>query len=288
MRRVAFIGTGAIGNPMAARLVWAGFNLTVYDVRKEAMKSLLDIGAEGAENLRACINNDLIIIMVANDKQVEDVIFGKEGILENLPDDAHPIIAVMSTVAPDTVKRIGEKCLAMGVPIIDAPVSGSHIAAATGNLSVMVGGAVDIFEQVKPVLSAIGRNIYHVGDLGAGETLKLVNNVLGVSNIFLTVEAIAIGVRNGIPIETLIPIIERSSGSNFYIKNWEIGKAFFSDFSRNLDTARSNLSLCIKDLEHALDLAGCPLESPLLTTILNVLKEMRPSDILVRFSKALS
>jgi 3-hydroxyisobutyrate dehydrogenase-like beta-hydroxyacid dehydrogenase len=281
MKRVAVIGTGAIGSPMARCLMRKGFATSVYDVRPEAMEPLVALGAKRAEKVADCTDVHGIIIVVANDGQVEEVVAGPEGIINNLGQDVRPVVAVMSTVSPETVRRLGAQCCARGIEMIDAPVSGGHVAAESGNLSVMVGGAPETFERMKPVLSAIGRRIYYVGELGAGEIVKLTNNIIGVTNMFLTIEALATGVRNGVPLDTLLSIVDTSSGSNFHTRNWPLAKAFFSDFARDLDSARNNLSLSIKDLKHAQELAALAQEpSPLLKGVIKALEEMTPEYLL--------
>jgi 3-hydroxyisobutyrate dehydrogenase-like beta-hydroxyacid dehydrogenase len=217
--------------------------VTVFDARKEAMENLAAAGAKAAESVAGCTGNDAILIAVANDEQVEDVIAGPQGILDNLKGEMRPIIAVLSTVSPDTIRRMGDQCQSRGVQIIDAPVSGTHVAAESGNLTAMVGGSTDTIEVMRPVLSAVARKIYHVGVLGSGETVKLTNNMIGIINTFLTVEALALGIRNGVPVETLLPIIDASSG-NASLSEREMARS--CDFSKDLNAAQRNLSLCLK------------------------------------------
>jgi 3-hydroxyisobutyrate dehydrogenase len=289
LQRVAIIGTGALGSPIARRLISAGFPLTVYDLRKEAVEALVAKGAMRAVMVRDCTSSDAILIVVANDSQVEDVVAGPEGILNNLNGQMKPVVVVMSTVSPQTVRRLGQQCQAKGVEIIDAPVSGSHVAAESGNLSIMVGGSRDTLEKTKPILSAVGQRIYHVGELGAGETAKLVNNLIGVANMLLTIEALATGVRSGLSLDTLLSIIDTSSGSNFYIRNWTMSKIFFSDIARDLNSAQSNLSLCIKDFKHAQEVAELSKEaSPLLRGIIDALEEVTPQYLVDQWAAVIS
>lgn len=284
MERVAFIGVGNIGNPMAKCLIKANFKLTVYDIRKEAMENLLAMGAKRAESLSECALNEAIIMMVANDEQVEQVISGPAGILQGLFAEAHPIVVVMSTVLPQTIRKMAEKCAEKNLDLIDAPVSGTNIAAEQGNLSIMVGGSQKIFEIMKPVFLAMGKNIYHVGDLGAGEVVKISNNILGITNMFLALEALDIGVHNGVPIEILSSIIETSSGSNFFTRNWGIGKAFYAHYSKDLPITKLLLDLCLKDLEHAQHLAEfSEVSSPLLNKIINAFKEFNAENVRSRW-----
>jgi 3-hydroxyisobutyrate dehydrogenase-like beta-hydroxyacid dehydrogenase len=288
MKTVAVIGTGAIGSPMARCLIRAGFTTTVYDVRKEAMEPLVAMGAKKADRVADCAGSDVVLIVVANDSQVEDVVAGPDGLLSNLSAEVRPVIVVASTVTPKTVRQLGEQCRTKGLDIIDAPVSGGHVAAESGNLSVMVGGSKDTFEKMKPVLSAFGQRLYYVGELGAGEIVKLINNMVGVANMWLTVEALATGVRSGLSLDTLLSIMDASSGSNYYIRNWPTAKVFFSDFARDLDSAQNNLLLSIKDLGHAQELAELSDHpSPLLSGIIKALKELTPQYVVDQWATAM-
>jgi 3-hydroxyisobutyrate dehydrogenase-like beta-hydroxyacid dehydrogenase len=287
--KVAVIGTGAMGTSIAGRLMATGFETTVYDIRAEALHPLLAMGAKRAIRISDCTGSDVVLIVVANDAQVEDVITGPEGILHNLSGEINPVVVIVSTVLPETVRRLGELCRAKGIGVMDAPVSGSHVAAKSGDLSVMIGGTEETFERVKPVLSAIGRRLYHVGGLGAGETVKLINNMIGVANIWLTMEALATAVRNELSLDVLLPIMDASSGSNYYIRNWATARTFLSDVARDLSSAQSNLSLSTKDLEHAqeqAELAGQA--SPLLAGLIKGLKELTPQHVVDQWSKVLN
>jgi 3-hydroxyisobutyrate dehydrogenase len=288
MERIAVIGAGPMGAALARRLLSIGFETTVYDVRPEAVDPLIALGAKRANRIADCITSEVILIVVANDNQVEEVVTGPEGILNSLSDEMHPVVVVLSTVLPETVRRLGGLCRAKDLEIMDAPVSGSHVAAEGGNLSVMIGGATETFEEVKPVLSAIGQQLYHVGGLGSGETVKLINNMIGVTNMWLTIEALATAVRGGLSLGTVIPIMDASSGTNFFTRNWAMAKRFLSDVAKDTGSARSNLSLSTKDLEHAQEQAGLSGHaSPLLAGFINGLKALTPQYVVDQWSVVL-
>jgi 3-hydroxyisobutyrate dehydrogenase len=152
----------------------------------------------------------------------------------------------------------------------------------------MIGGAKETFEQAKPVLSAIGQRLYHVGVLGNGEIVKLINNMVGVTNMWLTIEALATAARSGLSLQTVLPIMDASSGSNFFVRNWAMAKTFLSDVARNTDSAQSNLSLSTKDLEHAQEQAGLSGQvSPLLAGFINGLKALAPEYVVDQWSAVL-
>jgi 3-hydroxyisobutyrate dehydrogenase len=288
MQRVALIGMGAMGSPIARCLIRAGFTTTVCDVRKKATEPLVAMGAKRADRVSDCAASDAILIVVANDTQVEDVVTGPNGILSNLSAEVSPVIVVVSTVSPETVRRLGDQCRTKGLEIIDAPVSGGHVAAERGDLSIIIGGTKDTFEKMRPVLSAFGQRLYYVGELGNGEHVKLINNMVAVANIWLTMEALATGVRSGLSLDTLISIMEAGSGSNYFIRNWPMAKAFFSDFAKDLDSAQSNLSLCIKDLGHAKELAELSDHpAPILSGIIRVLNELTPQYVVDQWAELL-
>jgi 3-hydroxyisobutyrate dehydrogenase-like beta-hydroxyacid dehydrogenase len=273
MKTLGFIGVGDMGNPMAKRLLLAGFTVTVYDVHKQASQNLIDMGAKKASHLKECVHNEAIIVMVANDKQVEDVVAGPEGILEHSLPNKHPIVVVMSTVLPETVRRLAKVCAERGMDVIDAPVSGMRVAAEQGSLTIMTGGSTEAIQTVMPALSAMGKNIYHLGDVGTGCVAKLVNNIMGLTNMFLVVEALNLGMKNGLSVEMALSVIEKSSGSNFYTRNLKQMKNFYSDFSKEMPAVERLLNLSRKDLEciHGLALAS-EQDGPLLDGIVNAFK----------------
>jgi 3-hydroxyisobutyrate dehydrogenase len=288
MERVAVIGTGAMGAAIARRLLATGFETIVYDVRTEATDPLIALGAQRANRIVDCTAGEAVLVVVANDSQVEEVIAGSEGILNSLSEKMHPVIVVLSTVLPETVRRLGKLCQAKELEIMDAPISGSHVAAESGNLTVMIGGVKETLEEVKPVLSAIGQRLYHVGGLGNGETVKLINNMIGVTNMWLTIEALAAAVRGGLSLGTIIPIMDASSGTNFFTRNWAMAKTFLSDVAKDTGSAQSNLSLSTKDLEHAQELAGLSGQvSPLLAGFINGLKALTPQYVVDQWSVVL-
>jgi 3-hydroxyisobutyrate dehydrogenase len=288
MERIAVIGTGAMGTAIARRLIATGFQITVYDVRAEAVDPLLSAGAKRADRIADCTTSEAVLIVVANDRQVEEVITGPAGILNTLSDKMRPAIVILSTILPETVRRLGELCQAKGLDIMDAPVSGSHVAAESGNLSVMIGGAKETFEKLKSMFSVIGQRLYHVGGLGTGETVKLINNMIGVANMWLTIEALAAAVHSGLSLRTLLPIIDASSGSNFFIRNWAMAKEFLSDVARDPHSAQSNLSLSTKDLEHAQEQAKLSGHtSPLLAGFINGLRVLSPQYVVDQWSTVL-
>jgi 3-hydroxyisobutyrate dehydrogenase-like beta-hydroxyacid dehydrogenase len=178
MQSAGFIGLGAMGAPMAKRIVSADFDLSVFDVRPENADPLVELGARCAGSLReAAEGAEALVLMVVNAEQIEDALFGGDGAAETLsPESA---VVVMSTVGPEVVRGIEGRLAGRGVRLLDAPVSGGVARAERGDLLIMVGGPADLFEEVRPLLAAMGSTVAHCGgSVGDGQSVKLVNQLL--------------------------------------------------------------------------------------------------------------
>ncbi len=185
MTELGFIGLGIMGKPMASHLVKAGHTVHVCDLAEESVKHLCSLGA------KACIcckeiaqKSDIIFIMVPDTPDVEAVLFGAEGVAEGLKPGS--IVVDMSSISPIATKEFAKKLAAMGVKMLDAPVSGGQVGAENATLSIMVGGPVDVFNQIKPYFERMGKNIVHIGDHGDGQTCKVANQIV----VALTIEAV--------------------------------------------------------------------------------------------------
>lgn len=212
--RLGFIGTGHIGNPMARNLIKAGHELVVNDLRPDACANLLELGAVWAESPAAVgAQTGVIFTSLPGPAEVEAVLTGAEGILAG----ARPgtVYFDLSTNAPATARRLAVIAAERGVTYLDAPVSGGVAGAEKGTLAVMVGGDRAAFEAHKPLLEAIGANIFHLGDVGAGCTAKLANNLIALGVSHLINEALVMGVRAGIDAQTLYQVMTVSSASRF-------------------------------------------------------------------------
>jgi 3-hydroxyisobutyrate dehydrogenase len=220
MKTIGFIGTGLIGNPMARRLLKQGFRLKAHDKNPRSLQPVLDAGGEPVKGPADFQDTDAVLIMVNNMDQVNEVLLGEQGLLAAWHDGPMPTVIVMSTVSPEDVRGL-QRRLTPGKPrLLDAPVSGGPIIAEQGKLAVMVGGPKDEFNQARPVFEALGERIYHVGALGAGMAIKLVNNMIGITSFMIVPEALALGVEWGLPVEQMVEIINASSGKTFVTENW--------------------------------------------------------------------
>jgi 2-hydroxy-3-oxopropionate reductase len=195
--KVGFIGLGIMGRPMALNLLKAGFAVTVWARRAESMQPLTDAGASPAGSPAELAGQvDLAISMVADAPDVEQVMLGDKGVAAS---GKTGLVAVdMSTILPAAARDIAARLRAQGVDFLDAPVSGGEVGAIAGTLSIMVGGSEAAFETAKPAFAAMGRNIVHVGDSGAGQVAKAANQIVTGVGVLTVAEALNFAAKNGV------------------------------------------------------------------------------------------
>ncbi len=185
MAKLGFIGLGIMGKPMAGHLLAAGHAVHVYDVSPEPVKELATKGAVVCGHSKEVAQkSDVIFIMVPDTPDVEVVLFGTDGVAEGVRSGS--IVVDMSSISPIGTKEFAKKLAALGVKMLDAPVSGGQVGAEKATLSIMVGGEPDVFEQIKPYFELMGKNIVHIGENGDGQTCKVANQIV----VALTIEAI--------------------------------------------------------------------------------------------------
>ncbi len=217
--RVGFIGTGNMGAPMAANVLGAGHDLVVHDLRREAAAELVEAGARWADSPKAAAADaEVVCLSLPGPPEVEDLVIGGGGLLDAMASGS--ILVDLSTNSPSLVKRLAERAAERGVGFLDAPVSGGVRGARKGTLAVMVGGAPDSFARCTPLFEAMGDNVFHVGEVGAGNVAKLVNNMLAFSSMMANAEALVLGAKAGVDPNVLWKIVRTSSGANFA---WEYG-----------------------------------------------------------------
>ena len=186
MAKLGFTGLGIMGKPMAGHLLDAGHTVHVYDVVSEAIKEMASKGAVACgSNKEVAQKSDIVFIMVPDTPDVEAVLFGKNGVAEGVR--AGSIVVDMSSISPIATKGFAKKLDAMGVEMLDAPVSGGQVGAEKATLSIMVGGKPKVFEQIKPYFEIMGKNIVYIGGNGDGQTCKVANQIV----VGLTIEAIS-------------------------------------------------------------------------------------------------
>lgn len=238
---VGFIGLGTMGREMVINLLKAGHSVRVYDVRAEAMDELASHGAVASTGpADAAREADLAISMLPDTPQVEEIVYGADGLLEDAPRGR--LIVDMSTISPVAVRRMSSDLAARGVAFLDAPVSGGPIGATNAALSIMVGGEAEAFARAEPFFRAMGTTITHVGASGAGQTVKLCNQLICGINIQGICEAIALGRASGVDLEQLRRVLLGGSAASWMLE--KLGPAMINgDVS-----AGFRIDLMLKDL----------------------------------------
>ncbi|MCK4273359.1 MAG: NAD(P)-dependent oxidoreductase [Dehalococcoidales bacterium] len=252
---IGFIGIGQMGKHMSRRILEAGYNLTVHDLKKEAAAPLLERGARWGDTpgdvARAC---RVVISSLPTPQDVEQVVYGTNGLKSGWK--AGDIYIDMSTNSPSTIRRIAEDAKTMEVAVLDAPVSGGTKAAETGTLAIMVGGDSASLERVRKVLETMGQRIFPVGDAGCGNITKLVNNMISLACNSISAEGFVLGAKAGINPGVLLEIIKISTGNNWCAQQYP-NTVFKGNFEPGF-----KVGLAYKDISLALDLGkeyGVPL-----------------------------
>jgi len=209
--QIAFVGLGNMGAPMALNLLKAGHAVNVFDLNEQAVQALVDAGAKATSSPKATVSGaQCVITMLPAAAHVGSVLTAEDGILAGIA----PGVTIIdsSTIDPASVKAFAELVAKQGNAFVDAPVSGGTGGAVAGTLTFMVGGSAAVYEQVKPVLLAMGKNIVHCGETGTGQVAKICNNlVLGITMAGVA-EAMSLGVALGIDAKVLGGIINTSTG----------------------------------------------------------------------------
>ncbi|HYB41051.1 MAG TPA: NAD(P)-dependent oxidoreductase [Candidatus Methylomirabilis sp.] len=210
---VGFIGVGNMGNPMAANVLKGGFAMTVFDKHAPAMANLIQGGAKGAASAREVVErSEILLTCLPASPDVEAAYLEPGGLVEL----ARPgtILIDLSSVLPSTPRKIEPRAKARGVHFLEAPVSGGVTGARAATLAIMVGGDADVLARARPVLRAIGPNIFLVGPVGAGNTVKAINNMMACVNSIAMMEGVALGVKAGLDPLTIYEVVKASSGAS--------------------------------------------------------------------------
>jgi len=216
--RIGFIGLGIMGRGMAANLLKAGFPLTVWNRTASRGDELVAQGAQrGASPADVAAQSDIILVCVSDTPDVEAVILGAEGVIHGARPGA--LVVDHSTISPQATKALAAKLAEQGVAMLDAPISGGSEGAGKGTLSIMVGGAADDFQRALPVFQAMGKAITHVGPNGAGQTVKLVNQVLVVGNCLAMCEALMFAQAGGVDLEKTFAAISQGAAGSWMFTN---------------------------------------------------------------------
>ncbi|WP_374336419.1 3-hydroxyisobutyrate dehydrogenase [Leeia sp.] len=252
---IAFIGLGNMGLPMARNLLKAGFTLSVFDLVAEAMSTLAAEGGKACTSAgEAARQADVILTMLPASQHVEQIYLGDGGLLVNAR--AGAILVDCSTIAPAVARKVAQAAEEAGFPMLDAPVSGGTAGAAAGTLTFMVGGAAEVVEQVRPLLERMGKNIYHAGSHGAGQIVKMCNNMMLGILMAGTAEALNLGVAHGLDPKVLSEIMSKSSGRNWALEVYNPWPGVMENAPASKGYAGGfGVDLMLKDLGLALEAA---------------------------------
>ncbi|MBB1267771.1 3-hydroxyisobutyrate dehydrogenase [Shewanella sp. SR44-3] len=224
MTQVAFIGLGNMGGPMAANLVNAGLKVTVFDLMPQAVAELVKQGASRATSANeAAIHADVVVTMLPAGKHVRSLYLGNpqgdvQGLLDVVP--KHCLLIDSSTIDAASAQLVGQAAKAKGLEFIDAPVSGGTAGAAAGSLTFICGGSDKAYAMAQEVLGIMGGNIFHAGDVGAGQIAKICNNMLLSVLMVGTSESLQMGIDNGLDPKVLSDIMKVSSGGNWTLEKY--------------------------------------------------------------------
>ena len=215
--KIAFIGLGNMGAPMAQNLVKAGYDLTVFDLMPESVGKLVAAGAKAASGANEAVYDaDVVISMLPASAHVKKLYLGDTGLLSAIKPGA--LLIDSSTIDPQVAREVAAAALKRGFHMIDAPVSGGTAGAVAGTLTFIVGGDEKVLENARPFLEKMGKNIFHAGASGAGQIAKICNNMLLGIQMIGTAEAINLGVASGVDPKVLSEIMVKSSGRNWTLE----------------------------------------------------------------------
>ncbi|MDC0602606.1 3-hydroxyisobutyrate dehydrogenase [Aliiglaciecola sp.] len=218
MANIAFIGLGNMGGPMAANLIQSGHKVTVFDLSESAMSTLVEQGAQQANTAADAVKHaDVVVSMLPAGKHVESLYLDDSNGLKHVM-GAGTLVIDSSTIDSATAQRVGKYLNAAGFGFVDAPVSGGVAGAAAGTLTFIVGGCHNHFEQAKPILENMGKNIFHAGEVGAGQVAKICNNMLLSVLMAGTSEALQLAIDNGLDPAVMSDIMLQSSGRNWTLE----------------------------------------------------------------------
>ncbi len=267
--KLAFIGLGIMGKPMAKNLLKAGYDVTVYDRNEEAINDLVAAGATSAASSKdAAQGKDVIFTMLPNSPHVKAAVLGEGGVIEGAANGA--TVIDMSSIAPLAAREIGAELAKAGVNYLDAPVSGGEPKAIDGTLAVMVGGDEAIFNQYKPVIEAMAGSVTYVGEVGAGNVTKLANQVIVALNIAAMSEALMLAKKADV-----------DPGKVFEAIRGGLAGSTVLDAKAPMVLARNfnpgfRIDLHIKDLSNAMETShGVGSQLPLTSQVLEMMYSLR-------------
>lgn len=256
VRKVAIIGAGAMGGPMARRLRTAGFELTVCDSNAQTLAAFAGTGTRTTHWPADCAEADVVLVVVATGEQVRDVLLGAQGLKAGLAAGCTPIVAVMSTVSASVLDGVQAQLRGTGVRLVDAPISGGSLGAEQGTLTVLTAGDAQDVAALVPVFEPISRRQIHCGALGAAQTMKILNNTIGIATAVLAGEIYRVALEMDLAPERLSEVLEACSGRVLQSKDPAGPHAAYASMARDRATFTGLEGVMRKDLDLALQLAS--------------------------------
>ena len=215
--KIGFVGLGNMGLPMALNLLKAGYEVRGFDLAQSQLDAFAAGGGVIASNANACAQDaDVFISMLPASRHVEGLYLGEQGILASA--DPKTLLIDCSTISPQVAQAVAQAAKAKGFAMADAPVSGGTAGAQAGTLTFMVGAQTSVLDCIRPILEKMGKNIFHAGGNGAGQTAKVCNNMLLGIQMLGTCEALRLGIANGLDPKVLSDIMSKSSGRNWVLE----------------------------------------------------------------------
>ncbi|KYH31786.1 2-(hydroxymethyl)glutarate dehydrogenase [Moorella mulderi DSM 14980] len=274
--KIGFIGLGQMGGRMCKRLI-EGNDVIAFDVNKNRLKQVVDLGAKEAKSPKElAAYSDFILASLPDSNVVESVVFGQDGIIEGCQSGA--VFIDLSSSRPASTQKIALELKKKNVSMLDAPVSRGVAAAEKGTLSMMVGGDAAVLEKCKPILQILATDIYHVGDIGAGHILKMLNNLVSSTCFIITAEALVLGAKAGLDPKLVNDVLNASSGRSYATEKR------FPDyvFKNNLNSGFS-IKLMHKDISMCLEFAQqmlvpLPVGSSVVQTYTTAMSQGRGDD----------
>ena len=247
-KKIGFIGLGSMGRPMAANIVKADYPVKVFDVCEGPLVALGEMGARIAGNTREVgEGSDTVVVMVPGYSQMKEAVLPPDGVLSGMSRDSTLIIT--STLSPAEVMAVEKAARQLGVSLIDSPVSGGYARAAEGTLTFMVGGDDEVVSRNRAILEVMGTNVFHVGKVGQGQAVKLINQMLVSANIMSVAEALVMAKKLDLDLASVVDVVGKSGGDSFVLQT--MAPAMIArDFK-----PRAAVSIFIKDTGIIMDTA---------------------------------
>ncbi len=268
MKSIGFIGIGIMGSSMASHLLKEGFDVTVYTRTKSKAEALLSEGAVWADSVAECVKDkDAVITIVGYPKDVEEVYFGVDGIIENAKDGAY--LMDMTTTSPKLSLRIYEEAVKRGLHALDAPVTGGDVGAKAGTLTILVGGDQDDFDQCLPIFEAMGSKIIYQGDAGSGQHTKMCNQIAIAGTLAGACEAVAYAKKTGLDVNLVLDTISTGAAGSFQMSNI-VNRTLQDDYAPGFFLKHFIKDMAIAE-EEITDVSG---ELPVLEKVLEMSREL--------------